>query len=75
MKRLKLLYEVFRTFAVALGLLLWLRAAGMSDYHTLVLKQDDPECVGALLVWGLVLMIPWLLHKLREYLRDRRNAR
>lgn len=72
---MKRLYEILRNFAVVLGFLLCFRAACMSDYHVIVLKQDDPDTVEILLVWGLVLMLPWILHKLREYMKDRRNAK
>ena len=72
--KLKQLYELFRSFAVAVGLLLMFGAASSSDYYT-ELRQPDPESVSTMAVWGLLLTVPYVLHLLREYLKDRRDAK
>lgn len=56
------------------GILLWIGAVGESDFHTLAMRQSEPETVGTLIAWGFALMIPTAIHLILEYARGKKNA-
>jgi hypothetical protein len=68
------LWYIIRSCMAAVGVALMYCAVSTSDYHTEI-RQADPDSVGTMLVWGIVLMVPWMLHKLREYLKEWRGWR
>lgn len=56
------------------GIMLFVSAAGKSDFYTLAMRQSDPETVGTLIAWGFALMIPTAIHLILEYIRGKKNA-
>ena len=56
------LWKIVRPTLAVIGGLMILGAAGTSDYYLLELKQPEPSSVWVMLVIGLLLMVPAVIH-------------
>lgn len=65
------IYRIFRSASAAVGFALLYGAVSTSDFYILELRQAEPDSVNTMLIWGAVLMLPWLLHKARELWKER----
>lgn len=68
---MKRIYRIFRNTAACVGFILLFGAAGTSDFYTLEMKQPEPDSVNKLILWGLLLLLPLVLHHAKEWLKER----
>lgn len=69
-----MIYRFFKAvhgFTAFIGLMLLFMAASTSDLSVIELGQKEPESVGTLLVWVVILMIPTAIYLALDYYKRR----
>jgi uncharacterized membrane protein len=67
------LWKIFYKITAVVGFLLLLFSLSISDYYALAMRQNPPENTDALIAWGAVLLIPFGIHLLCEFLKGGAN--
>lgn len=68
-----MIYRFFKAvhgFTAFIGIIFLIMSASTSDYYTEI-GQKEPESVGALIMWGAILMIPTVIYLILEYIKER----
>ncbi len=64
------LWKCVRNIMGVVGMCLVWAMASTSDYYVLTLKEPEPGYVWPLIYVGVVLMLPTVIHVIREYLKE-----
>lgn len=63
----KLVHNVTATISLTLFFL----ASSTSDFSTEIGQKTEPECVGALIKWGIILLLPTAMYLALDYYKRR----
>ena len=72
---MKSLWNAIRTIMAAIGIILVFGGIGASDYYVMELEQTEPSCVWKMIVAGLILLLPSVVHALRNNHNDNGGVR
>lgn len=61
--------RAFTKTSAAVGMALILLSAGASDYYVLALRQREPKDLQSTLILGVLLTVPYLLQKAKDFIR------
>lgn len=64
------LWKIVRPTLAVIGSFLIFGSAGTSDYYTLELKQPEPSSVWVMIVIGLLMMAPMIIHAIPSRKED-----
>lgn len=67
------LWKIVRTIMAIVGGFLVYGGVSTSDYYVIELGQAEPPSVWTTIFIGLILMIPTLVHGIREELKEKRQ--
>ena len=64
------LWKIVRTIMAVVGGFLVYGGVSTSDFYILELNQPEPPSVGKMIVIGLLLMLPAVIHGIRKELKE-----
>ncbi len=62
---MKKIFKLFRIITAAAGVLCIFGAAGTDQMYS-NMRQMPPDSVGTMITWGFILLIPSILHLIKE---------
>ena len=70
MEHIKRIWAGVRTCLALIGIMCWIAGASTSDYYVMEVGQSEPDTVHRLFIVGAVLMIPMVVHIIKEKILD-----
>ena len=63
------LWKILRTLMAVSGAILIYLAASTSDYYMIELEQAEPNYIGTMVLWGVMLIVPAFIHGCRQVMK------